>query len=149
MHPWELSFADGINSVVREGLEEHFKPNIEVRPNKFIWLGANRQFPAFTFYFKKNEHGLWRVHCYQYDMGEYANGNATVIIECTEDTWRSAGLEGADEAQSLAYCEALLAGELEGVPLISNNSCSSATAFGACVIECIAVVYSPCVDRGP
>ena len=114
--------GDGVNSVVREGLKEHFKPNVEVRPNKFIWLGANKQFEAFSFYFKKNQHGLWRVHCYQYDKGEYANGNATIIVECTEAAWRSAGLEGADEARSVAFCEDLLADELEGARLISNNS---------------------------
>lgn len=119
--------GDGVNSVVRERFKDYFRPIVEVRPNKFIWLGAEKAFDAFTFYFKKTQHGLWRAHCYQYEDGEPAhggagNGSATIIIECTEETWAAAGLDGADEAQSVAFCQDLLAGELDGAQLVSNNS---------------------------
>src|SRR5262249_52602325 len=51
--------ADGANSTVRERYREHFRPTADVRPNKFVWLGTSKPFPAFTFYFKPDAHGLW------------------------------------------------------------------------------------------
>ena len=44
-----LVAADGVNSRVREAGARHFKPDIDVRRNKFIWLGTERVFDAFTF----------------------------------------------------------------------------------------------------
>lgn len=121
--PRDLIIAgDGVNSAIRKAFEDDFEPQIAMRPNKFIWLGANKRFDAFNFYFKRDDHGLWRAHCYQYDKGTYANGNATIIVETTEDTWRRAGLEDVTEEQSVAFCEQLFAQELDGVSLISNKS---------------------------
>jgi anthraniloyl-CoA monooxygenase len=109
--------ADGVNSLVRQKYAEHFQPAIDTRPNKFVWLGTTRPFPAFTFYFKQNESGLWRVHAYQYERG-----HSTFIVETAEQAWRRAGLENADEDQTIAYCEALFAKELDGHRLIKNRS---------------------------
>ena len=109
--------ADGINSAVREQYADHFQPRIEWRGNKFIWLGSTCRFPAFTFIFRENRHGLWRVHAYQFDREQ-----STLIFECTEDTWRRAGLDQADEARSIAYLEDLLADHLDGHRLIENRS---------------------------
>ena len=109
--------ADGAGSLVRERYRDHFKPHADVRPNRFVWLGTSRPFPAFTFYFKRDEHGLWRVHVYQYEPG-----GSTFIVETTEETWRAAGLEHATEADTLAFCERLFADELQGHPLQSNRS---------------------------
>lgn len=109
--------SDGLNSQVRSLLEDHFEPRFDVRPNRFVWLGTTRPFPAFTFYFKENEHGLWRVHAYQYEPGR-----STFIVECTEETWRAAGLDDVTEEETVAYCEALFADELGGHPLIPNKS---------------------------
>src|SRR5207249_373861 len=95
----------------------HFQPTLDVRPNRFVWLGTTKPFPAFTFYFKHDRHGLWRVHAYQYDAG-----HSTFIVEAREETWRSAGLENASEADILAFCERLCAAELEGHRLLSNRS---------------------------
>jgi anthraniloyl-CoA monooxygenase len=109
--------ADGVNSLVRERYREHFRPQVDERPNRFVWLGTSRPFPAFTFYFKSDAHGLWRVHAYQYEPGA-----STFIVEATEQTWRSAGLDRADEAATLAFCETLFAEELAGHRLVSNRS---------------------------
>ena len=109
--------ADGANSVVREGLREHFRPSVDVRPNRFVWLGTTRPFPAFTFYFKNDAHGLWRVHAYQYERDR-----STFIVEAREETWRAAGLAEADEARTIAFCERLFADELKGHRLLSNRS---------------------------
>lgn len=109
--------ADGLNSMVREELSEHFTPTVDTRPNRFVWLGTTKPFPAFTFYFRENEHGLFRVHAYQYEPG-----HSTFIVECTEQAWRSAGLDEASEPETLSYCEALFAPELDGHALIANKS---------------------------
>jgi anthraniloyl-CoA monooxygenase len=109
--------ADGVNSTVRRLLEDRVEPRIDWRPNRFVWLGSTKPFPAFTFYFRENEHGLWRVHAYQYEPGR-----STFIVECTEETWRGAGLEDVSEEETVAYCEALFAEELDGHDLIANKS---------------------------
>jgi anthraniloyl-CoA monooxygenase len=109
--------ADGVNSLIRERRREHFGTRIDERPNRFVWLGTSRPFPAFTFYFKEDAHGLWRVHAYQYEPGA-----STFIVEATEATWRAAGLEAADEAATIRFCEALFAEELAGHRLVSNRS---------------------------
>ncbi len=109
--------ADGINSVVREHFKNHLKPRIEWRPNRFVWLGTTHPFSAFTFLFKENAHGLWRVHAYRYDRR-----HSTFIVECTEATWRRAGLDGASEDDTIAFAESLFAPELDGHRLLKNRS---------------------------
>jgi anthraniloyl-CoA monooxygenase len=109
--------ADGANSAVRDALADRFQPSFDWRPNRFVWLGTTKPFPAFTFYFRENEHGLWRVHAYQYEPGR-----STFIVECTEETWRSAGMEDAQEEVVTAYCAELFAEELAGHELIENRS---------------------------
>jgi anthraniloyl-CoA monooxygenase len=109
--------ADGANSALREQHAADFQPVIDWRPNRFVWLGTTRPFPAFTFYFKYDGHGLWRVHAYR-----YAKGRSTFIVETTEETLRAAGLEDASERETVAFCEAMFASELEGHRLISNRS---------------------------
>ena len=54
--------ADGVNSGLRKRYADKFEPEIDFRPNRFIWLGTTYRFPAFTFIFKENAHGLWRAH---------------------------------------------------------------------------------------
>ena len=112
-----LIAADGLNSIVRKKYESSFKPSLEYGKARYIWLGANKVLDAFTFIFRENEHGLFQVHSYPF------NGTtSTFIIECDEASWLKAGLDEADEAQSLAYCQQLLEENLGGATLLSNNS---------------------------
>ncbi|MGH7531050.1 MAG: bifunctional salicylyl-CoA 5-hydroxylase/oxidoreductase, partial [Gemmatimonadales bacterium] len=109
--------ADGFNSVVRRAYAEHFQPSLDERSNRFVWLGTTCPFPAFTFYFTQDRHGLWRVHAYQYERD-----HSTFIVEATEATWRAAGMDGASEDDTLAFCEALFAEALQGHKLLKNRS---------------------------
>lgn len=109
--------ADGVNSRVRELHAGAFRPEIDFRPNRFIWLGTTHRFGAFTFLFKENEHGLWRAHAYDFDRT-----HATFIVEATETTWRNAGLDKAGEDESIAYCTRLFADDLRGAPLLGNKA---------------------------
>src|SRR5205085_3872087 len=52
----------------------------------------------------------------------FSGTTSTFIVECDEASWLNAGLDKADETESLAYCEQLLAEELDGARLLSNNS---------------------------
>jgi len=70
--------ADGANSWVRTTHAERFGPQIDWRPNRFVWLGTTFPFSAFTFLFKEDEHGLWRVHAYRYN-----SEHSTFILETT------------------------------------------------------------------
>src|SRR5229473_3956122 len=112
-----LIAADGLNSIVRKTYAAIFKPNIEFGGARYIWLGANKVLDAFTFIFRENEHGLFQVHAYP-----FSGTTSTFIVECDEASWLKAGLDQADEAQSLAYCQELLADNLHGATLLSNNS---------------------------
>jgi anthraniloyl-CoA monooxygenase len=109
--------SDGANSAIRAKYADAFKPTIDWRPNRFVWLGTTFPFTAFTFYFKEDANGLWRVHAYRYDRE-----HSTFIVETTEAAWRKAGLENATEDQTIAFCERLFAKELAGHKLLKNRS---------------------------
>ncbi|MCZ6726000.1 MAG: FAD-dependent monooxygenase, partial [Acidobacteria bacterium] len=109
--------ADGVNSMVRSSLAEHFRPTLDWRRCKFTWLGTDKPLEAFTFIFKENEHGLFQVHAYP-----FSQELSTWIVECREEVWRRAGLDQASEEETVAYCEALFAAELAGHRLLPNRS---------------------------
>ena len=109
--------ADGVNSTVRRLLDDRITTIVDHRPNRFVWLGTTKPFPAFTFYFKRDAHGLWRVHAYQ-----YGPDRSTFIVECREETWRAAGMDRAAEEDTAAFLERLFADELDGHRLITNRS---------------------------
>jgi anthraniloyl-CoA monooxygenase len=109
--------ADGINGLVRRTLAESLKPTLVVHPTKYVWFGSNLPLDAFTFIFRRNDHGLFQVHAYPFDAQ-----SCTFIVECPEAAWRRAGLDSASEEESIRYCEALFAPELRGSRLMSNRS---------------------------
>src|SRR5260370_11413804 len=78
------------------------KPDLAMRPNRFIWLGSSKSFDAFTFDFRRTEHGWFQAHIYKFD-----DKTSTFIIETTEDVFAAHGLDKADEARSIAFCEEL------------------------------------------
>jgi anthraniloyl-CoA monooxygenase len=109
--------ADGINSRIRNRYATHFKPEIDIRSNKFVWLGTHRMFQAFTFIFVETEYGWFQAHAYRFN-----HDTSTFIVETTEPNWRAAGLDQLDAADTNAFCERLFAPWLEGHRLMSNMS---------------------------
>jgi anthraniloyl-CoA monooxygenase len=107
--------SDGVNSRIRNRYADVFEPDIVTRPNRFIWLGTNKLFDAFNFLFEKTEHGWFQAHVYKFD-----DQTTTFIVETPEDVWQAHGLDRADTAQSIAFCERLFAKHLDGHPLLSN-----------------------------
>lgn len=115
--------ADGVNSRMRDRYAGAFAPRVDLRPNRFVWLGTTKPFPAFTFHFRETEHGLWRVHAYQYRPGgDGEEAVSTFIVEATEATWRAAGMDAASEGETVAFLEDTFREELDSHRLIANRS---------------------------
>jgi anthraniloyl-CoA monooxygenase len=107
--------ADGLNSFIREKYKETFKPDIDVRKCRFVWLGTKKMFKDFTFIFKKTEFGWFQAHVYQFD-----GDTSTFIVETPEDVWLKAGIDKMEQEEAIAYLEKLFAEDLEGAKLMSN-----------------------------
>ncbi|WP_426957768.1 bifunctional salicylyl-CoA 5-hydroxylase/oxidoreductase [Muricoccus radiodurans] len=109
--------ADGINSPVRERFADHFRPEVDLRPNRFAWMGSSRPFDAFTFFFKERPEGIFIAHCYQYEPNA-----STWVLETDPITFARSGLDRMEEAESARFLEQVFAEELEGHPLVTNRS---------------------------
>jgi anthraniloyl-CoA monooxygenase len=109
--------ADGINSRFREAFADRLKPQVNLRPNLFTWMGSTRPFDAFTFFFRETPHGIFIAHCYQYEPR-----CSTWIIETDPQTFARAGLDKLDEQGSARFVEDLFADELAGHRIITNRS---------------------------
>ena len=107
--------ADGLNSRIRNDHPEVFGVDIDVRTNKYIWLGTKQAFDAFTFAFVKTPHGWIWAHAYQFEPGA-----STFIVECSEATWRGLGFDAMDQDQTCRAAEVLFADWLGGHALMSN-----------------------------
>src|SRR5215467_1553826 len=120
--------ADGANSATRAAWAASFRPDVDVRRCRYMWLGTDLVFDAFKFYVEQTPFGVMQVHGYPYD----ATGS-TFIIEMNEAVWRSAGFGAvAAAAGNLAPGESdqcsvdrvadLFSGVLDGHALLANNS---------------------------
>ncbi len=109
--------GDGINSKARDGFADHFQPVTDLRPNKFVWVGSDCPLDAFTFSFRETEAGIFIAHAYQYE-----EGRSTWVMECTDETWRKAGLDAMSEEESKRFLETVFADDLGGHDLITNRS---------------------------
>ncbi|HEY5380400.1 MAG TPA: bifunctional salicylyl-CoA 5-hydroxylase/oxidoreductase [Pseudolabrys sp.] len=108
--------ADGVNSKVRAAHADVFKPDIEVRACKYVWLGTRQKFDqAFTFIFEQTEHGWVWAHAYQFD-----GDTATFIVECSEETWQRSGFDTMNVEETIAACEKIFVPYLNGNALMSN-----------------------------
>jgi anthraniloyl-CoA monooxygenase len=107
--------ADGVFSTTRAKHEAHFNPRIDLRTNRFIWLGTKKKLDAFTFAFKETEFGRFNLHAYRFN-----EEMSTFIVETPETTWLKAGIDKFEADESIAFCENLFADLLDGHKLISN-----------------------------
>ena len=109
--------SDGANSRFRDASPEAFGVDIDVRKNKFVWLGTSKVFDAFTFAFEETQHGWIWAHAYR-----FAADASTFIVECSEETWGRFGFDRMSQDESIAACEKLFAKYLDGHSLQSNAS---------------------------
>ncbi len=102
---------------MREAHRAHFRPSVDLRPNRFAWMGSTKPLDAFTFSFRETAHGIFIAHAYQYEPG-----HSTWVLETDPDTFARAGLEAMTEAQSKRFLERVFAEDLDGHKLITNRS---------------------------
>jgi anthraniloyl-CoA monooxygenase len=111
--------ADGINSKFRDRHREHFGTEIDLRPNKFAWMGAATPLDAFTFAFEETEWGVFVAHAYQY---QFRNHRSTWVFETDAETFGRAGLGAMGEEESARFMERIFARHLDGHPVLVNRS---------------------------
>ena len=110
--------ADGLNSKVRNANLDVFECDIDLRPNKFVWLGTHQSFKdAFTFIFEKTEHGWIWVHAYQFD-----ENTSTFIVECQPDVYEALGFEHMTHEESAETCRKIFEQYLGGHKLLTNSA---------------------------
>ncbi|HJS40332.1 MAG TPA: bifunctional salicylyl-CoA 5-hydroxylase/oxidoreductase [Sphingomicrobium sp.] len=109
--------SDGANSRFRDADPDAFGVDVDVRRNRFVWLGTSKVFDAFTFAFEETEHGWIWAHAYR-----FAPDCSTFIVECSEETWQRFGFDRMGQEESIAACEKLFANYLDGHSLQSNAS---------------------------
>ena len=108
--------CDGLNSRVRATYADTFKPDVDTRKCKFVWLGTHQKFDdAFTFIFEKTEHGWVWAHAYQFDAD-----TATFIVECSQETWDRFGFEDMTKDETVETCRRIFERHLDGHALMSN-----------------------------
>lgn len=109
--------SDGIASAIRTKYEKEFGTKIELKKNRFVWLGSTKPLDAFTYFFRSTPHGTIVAHSYQYE-----EGMSTWIFECSDETWQKHGFEVTNEEDTMAKIAEIFKEELDGHPLISNKS---------------------------
>ncbi|MFC8040923.1 bifunctional salicylyl-CoA 5-hydroxylase/oxidoreductase [Paenarthrobacter sp. NPDC057355] len=118
--------ADGINSQIRAKYADSFKPSLDPRTNKFMWLGTDQVFEAFKFFVKETEWGVMQIHGYP-----YSDEGSTFIVEMHQDVWHAAGFDetanevfppGVSDEKSIAKIREIFAEELDGYEVLTNNS---------------------------
>lgn len=108
--------CDGLNSKVRTEYADVFRPDIDMRRCKFVWLGTKQKFDdAFTFIFEKTPQGWLWAHVYSFDAD-----TATFIVECSQETWDAMGFEGMSKEQIVETCRDVFKDHLGGHDLMSN-----------------------------
>ncbi|HEX8922973.1 MAG TPA: FAD-dependent monooxygenase [Pyrinomonadaceae bacterium] len=109
--------ADGINSTVRQNYKDNFQPVLSARKNKYIWYGTNQLFHGLTLTFRESKAGVFAAHSYKFNQG-----TSTFIVECDEETWSLAGFDKMSDDETRAYLGEVFRDDLNGHPLLSNNS---------------------------
>ena len=109
--------ADGVMSGVRSEFQDEFKPDLSTRSNKYIWFGTRHLFHGLTLIFRENSAGVFAAHSYKFDKN-----TSTFIVECDPETWESAGFADMDDDSARRYLEQVFHLDLQGEPLLSNNS---------------------------
>lgn len=117
--------ADGANSRIRDELARHLETQVDTAAAKFIWFATPHPFERLTFVHQRGPHGNFAAHAYP--IGQ---GLSTFIVETDEASWRAAGLDGFDmstppgssDEVSQSYLRDLFAEDIDGAPLVGNNS---------------------------
>jgi 2-polyprenyl-6-methoxyphenol hydroxylase-like FAD-dependent oxidoreductase len=106
--------ADGVGSQLREEAGS-FGTQDSWGRNKYIWLGADKAFEAFSFFFVPTPSGWIWAHAYGIDPG-----TSTFIVECTPETWADLGFDALSTDDALPVLEKLFSEHLAGHRLLGD-----------------------------
>jgi anthraniloyl-CoA monooxygenase len=112
-----LLAADGVNSTVRLRYAERLQPQLDSRAHRYIWYGTNQLFHGLTLTFRENNAGTFAAHSYKFNRT-----TSTFIVECDPHTWDKAGFATMGDEETRAYVGDVFSTDLNGHPLLSNNS---------------------------
>ncbi len=109
--------ANGASSWVRDENRDRFGTTTDLRPNKFMWCGSTMPFDTLSLSFHETDAGVFCAHHYR-----YTPAMSTFLIEVTEQTWQRAGFDRMSNDEAMRLSEQVFAPELNGHPIVSNNS---------------------------
>jgi 2-polyprenyl-6-methoxyphenol hydroxylase-like FAD-dependent oxidoreductase len=108
--------CDGVNSRIR-GETEGISTDVHAGGNKYIWLGTDKVFDAFTFPFVQTDSGWIWAHAYGVDPE-----SSTFIAECSASTWAGLGFGEMPLKDCLSVLEKIFESQLDGHQLIGQAS---------------------------
>ena len=109
--------ADGVNSAVRRSREHEFGTTTYHLTNRLAWYGTTRHFPYPLLSFIRHPTGHFVGAAYA-----YTERMSTFVAECDAETWTRSGLDRMSENEARQFTESVFSRELQGHPLIGNNS---------------------------
>ena len=115
--------CDGVNSRMRLEAGE-FQTDVLVGGNKYLWLGTDKEFEAFTYAFVPTDSGWIWAFCY--GVGP---GLSTFAVECSPTTWEGLGLGTLPQPDSLSLLEKLFERQLDGYSLLGQPQRGGGTGW--------------------
>ncbi|MEJ7630689.1 MAG: bifunctional salicylyl-CoA 5-hydroxylase/oxidoreductase, partial [Nocardioidaceae bacterium] len=124
--------ADGLSSAIRGRYADSFRPTLEQRRCRYMWLGTSKVFDAFTFDVRETPYGVMQMHGYPYDAKA-----STFIVEMHDRVWERAGFRalaeelasdpaslrpGVSDERSIEQVRETFADVLDGHDVMANNS---------------------------
>jgi len=109
--------ANGAFSWVRSQHEDQFGTSCDWRPNRFIWWGTSKVFDTLSLTFRQTGQGVFCAHHYR-----YSPTMSTFLVEVEDATWKRVGFDQMSPEDTIRHCEKVFAQDLDGHPIISNNS---------------------------
>ena len=106
--------CDGVSSRIRPD-GGTFGTGVSVGSNKYIWLGTDKVFKAFTFPFIDTGSGWIWAHAYGFDAG-----TSTFVAECSSRTWERLGFDSMSPVESLALLARIFERPLDGHQLLGQ-----------------------------
>ena len=107
--------CDGVNSRTRREAGS-FRTDVHLGTNKYIWLGTDRAFESFRYFFVRTDNGWVWAYAYGTD-----DESSTFIVECPLKTWMGLRFDAMPLQDSLSLLEKLFEHHLRGHRLLRQD----------------------------
>jgi 2-polyprenyl-6-methoxyphenol hydroxylase-like FAD-dependent oxidoreductase len=106
--------SDGASSRIRRE-SGGFQTDVRLGSNKYIWLGTDKVFDAFTWPFVRTDSGWLWANAYGIDTE-----SSSFVVECSADTWAGLGFDTMTSKETLSALEGIFERHLDGHHLIQQ-----------------------------